>query len=184
MAASLLALTILFYVFVYTIWLKRKTPQNIVIGGASGAAPVLIGWTASGTSLEIGAWVLFLLVFTWTPAHFWALAIYRREEYAKVNVPMLPITHSVDFTRVQILLYTIVLTIATILPYVTYMCGTFYLVSALLLDSVFLYYVVRMMVDHRDELAKQTFRYSIIYLTLLFVALFIDHYAPILVPAA
>jgi protoheme IX farnesyltransferase len=184
LTAALTFASLIGYAVIYTMYLKHATPQNIVIGGAAGAAPPVLGWTAVTGSVDPHSLLLFLIIFVWTPPHFWALAIYRREEYAKVNVPMLPITHSVDFTRVQILLYTIVLTIATILPYVTYMCGTFYLVSALLLDSVFLYYVVRMMVDHRDELAKQTFRYSIIYLTLLFVALFIDHYAPILVPAA
>ena len=184
LTAALTFASLIGYAVIYTMYLKHATPQNIVIGGAAGAAPPVLGWTAVTGSVDPHSLLLFLIIFVWTPPHFWALAIYRREEYAKVNVPMLPITHSVDFTRVQILLYTIVLTIATILPYVTYMCGTFYLVSALLLDAVFLYYVLRMMVDHRDELAKQTFRYSIIYLTLLFVALFIDHYAPILVPAA
>lgn len=184
LTAALTFASLIGYAGIYTMYLKHATPQNIVIGGAAGAAPPVLGWTAVTGSVDPHSLLLFLIIFAWTPPHFWALAIYRREEYAKVNVPMLPITHGVDFTRVQILLYTIVLTIATILPYVTYMCGTFYLVSALLLDAVFLYYVLRMMVDHRDELAKQTFRYSIIYLTLLFVALFIDHYAPMLVPAA
>ncbi|MFP6780456.1 MAG: heme o synthase [Gammaproteobacteria bacterium] len=184
LTAALTFASLIGYAVIYTMYLKHATPQNIVIGGAAGAAPPVLGWTAVTGSVDPHSLLLFLIIFAWTPPHFWALAIYRREEYAKVNVPMLPITHGVDFTRVQILLYTIVLTIATILPYVTYMCGTFYVVSALLLDAVFLYYVLRMMVDHRDELAKQTFRYSIIYLTLLFVALFIDHYAPMLVPAA
>ncbi|MDA0821283.1 MAG: heme o synthase [Proteobacteria bacterium] len=166
------------YAVIYTMFLKHATPQNIVIGGAAGAAPPVLGWTAVTGSVDPHSLLLFLIIFAWTPPHFWALAIYRREEYAKARVPMLPITHGVDFTRVQILLYTIVLTIATVLPYVTYMCGTFYLISALILDAIFLYYVIRMMFDHRDELAKKTFTYSIIYLTLLFIVLFIDHYLP------
>ncbi|MFT4564664.1 MAG: protoheme IX farnesyltransferase [Gammaproteobacteria bacterium] len=166
------------YAVIYTMFLKHATPQNIVIGGAAGAAPPVLGWTAVTGSVDPHSLLLFLIIFAWTPPHFWALAIYRREEYAKANVPMLPITHGVEFTRMQILLYTIVLTIATVLPYVTYMCGTFYLISALILDAIFLYYVIRMMVDHRDELAKKTFNYSIVYLTLLFIVLFIDHYLP------
>jgi len=168
------------YAVIYTMYLKHATPQNIVIGGAAGAAPPVLGWTAVTGSVDPNALLLFLIIFAWTPPHFWALAIYRREEYAKASVPMLPITHGVDYTRVQILLYTIVLTIVTILPFVTYMCGPFYLVSALLLDAVFLYYAIRMMVDHRDELAKQTFAYSIVYLMLLFMVLFIDHYLPLI----
>ena len=168
------------YAVIYTMYLKHATPQNIVIGGAAGAAPPVLGWTAVTGSVDPNALLLFLIIFAWTPPHFWALAIYRREEYAKASVPMLPITHGVDYTRVQILLYTIVLTIVTILPFVTYMCGPFYLVSALLLDAVFLYYAIRMMVDHRDELAKQAFAYSIVYLMLLFMVLFIDHYLPLI----
>lgn len=166
------------YAVVYTMYLKHATPQNIVIGGAAGAAPPVLGWTAVTGTVDPHALLLFLIIFAWTPPHFWALAIYRREEYAKADIPMLPITHGVDYTRVQILLYTIVLTIATILPFVTYMCGAFYLACALLLDAGFLYYAVRMMFDHRDELAKRAFGYSIIYLALLFVAFFIDHYLP------
>ena len=168
------------YAGIYTMYLKHATPQNIVIGGAAGAAPPVLGWTAVTGSVDPHALLLFLIIFAWTPPHFWALAIYRREEYAKASVPMLPITHGVDYTRVQILLYTIVLTIVTILPFVTYMCGPFYLVGALLLDAGFLYYAIRMMVDHRDELAKQAFAYSIVYLMLLFMVLFIDHYLPLI----
>lgn len=168
------------YAVIYTLYLKHATPQNIVIGGAAGAAPPVLGWTAVTGSVDPHALLLFLIIFAWTPPHFWALAIYRREEYAKAAVPMLPITHGVDYTRVQILLYTIVLTIATILPYVTYMCGPVYLVAALILDAGFLYYAIRMLFDHRDALAKKTFTYSIIYLTLLFIVLFIDHYLPAL----
>lgn len=183
LTAGLTFASLIGYAVVYTMYLKHATPQNIVIGGAAGAAPPVLGWTAITGSVDPHALLLFLIIFAWTPPHFWALAIYRREEYAKAAVPMLPITHGVDFTRVQILLYTIVLTIATILPYATYMCGPIYLIAALLLDAGFLYYAIRMMRDHRDELAKETFRYSIIYLTLLFVALFIDHYLPLLARA-
>jgi protoheme IX farnesyltransferase len=168
------------YAVIYTMYLKHATPQNIVIGGAAGAAPPVLGWTAITGSVDPHALLLFLIIFAWTPPHFWALAIYRREEYANASVPMLPITHGVDYTRVQILLYTIVLTIVTILPFVTYMCGPFYLVGALLLDAGFLYYAIRMMVDHRDELAKQAFAYSIVYLMLLFMVLFVDHYLPLI----
>ena len=194
-AAFWAAFSVLFYVIIYTIWLKRRTSQNIVIGGIAGSTPPLIGWAAAnesltmshafdfGAVLNLGAalpWLMFMLIFLWTPPHFWALAIYRREEYAKASVPMLPITHGVDYTRVQILLYTIILTIVTILPFATYMCGPVYLIAALLLDAGFLYYAIRMMVDHRDELAKQAFTYSIVYLMLLFMVLFIDHYLPLI----
>ena len=168
------------YAVIYTMYLKHATPQNIVIGGAAGAAPPVLGWTAVTGSVDPHALLLFLIIFAWTPPHFWALAIYRREEYAKAAVPMLPITHGVDYTRVQILLYTIVLTIVTILPFATYMCGPVYLFAALLLDAGFLYYAIRMLTDHRDELAKQTFSYSILYLMLLFMVLFIDHYLPLI----
>lgn len=167
------------YAVIYTMYLKYATPQNIVIGGAAGAAPPVLGWTAVTGSVDPHALLLFLIIFAWTPPHFWALAIYRRNEYASADIPMLPITHGVDYTRVQILLYTIVLTIVTILPYVTYMCGPIYLAFAVVLDIGFLYYAIRMMVDHRDELAFSTFKYSIWYLTGLFIGLFIDHYLPL-----
>lgn len=166
------------YAVVYTMYLKHATPQNIVIGGAAGAAPPVLGWTAVTGSVDPNSLLLFLIIFAWTPPHFWALAIYRREEYAKASVPMLPITHGVDYTRVQILLYTIVLTVVTILPFATYMCGPVYLTAALLLDVGFLYYAIRMMIDHRDDLAKRAFSYSIVYLMLLFLALILDHYFP------
>jgi protoheme IX farnesyltransferase len=180
LTAVLTVASLIGYAVIYTMYLKHATPQNIVIGGAAGAAPPVLGWTAVTGTLDPHALLLFLIIFAWTPPHFWALAIYRREEYAKAKVPMLPITHGVDYTRVQILLYTIILTIATILPYATYMCGELYLVGALLLDAVFLYYAIRMMFDHRDELAKRTFSYSIVYLTLLFGVFFIDHYLPLI----
>lgn len=166
------------YAVIYTMYLKYATPQNIVIGGAAGAAPPVLGWTAVTGSVDPHALLLFLIIFAWTPPHFWALAIYRREEYAKASIPMLPVTHGVDFTRQQILLYTLILVVATLLPYATYMSGGIYLAGALVLDAVFLYYAVRMQFDHDDELAMRTFRYSIVYLSLLFVVFFIDHYQP------
>ena len=167
------------YAVIYTMYLKYATPQNIVIGGAAGAAPPVLGWAAVTGTIDPHALLLFLIIFAWTPPHFWALAIYRRNEYAKADIPMLPITHGVDYTRMQILLYTVVLTVVTILPYLTYMCGPVYLVAAILLDAGFLYYAIRMMVDHSDALAFKTFKYSIWYLTALFVALFVDHYLPL-----
>ena len=172
-------LALIGYALVYTLYLKRATPQNIVIGGAAGAAPPVLGWTAVTGHVDAYALLLFLIIFAWTPPHFWALAIYRRKDYAKADIPMLPITHGVDFTRVQILLYTIILTVVTILPYVTYMCGLTYLVGALALNGVFLYFAVRMQWDHDDRLAMRTFAYSIVYLMALFLFLFLDHYAPI-----
>ena len=165
------------YAVIYTMYLKHATPQNIVIGGAAGAAPPVLGWTAVTGTVDPHALLLFLIIFAWTPPHFWALAIYRRDDYAKAAIPMLPITHGLEFTRQQILLYTIILVVATILPYVTYMSGSVYLFGALFLDSIFLYYAVRMQFDHDDELAMRMFRYSIIYLALLFVFFFLDHYA-------
>lgn len=164
------------YAVIYTMYLKYATPQNIVIGGAAGAAPPVLGWVAVTGNVHPHALLLFLIIFAWTPPHFWALAIHRREDYAKASIPMLPITHGVDFTRRQILLYTVILVITTILPYATYMCGEIYLAGALLLDAGFLYYVIRMQFDHDDELALATFRYSIIYLSLLFAVFFLDHY--------
>ena len=165
------------YAVVYTMYLKHATPQNIVIGGAAGAAPPVLGWTAVTGHVHPDALLLFLIIFAWTPPHFWALAIYRRDEYARAAVPMLPITHGVDFTRVQILLYTVILTVATILPYVTYMSGPIYLAGALVLDAGFLYYAIRMQYDSDDHLAMRAFRYSIVYLTGLFIFFFLDHYS-------
>ncbi|NNM01227.1 MAG: protoheme IX farnesyltransferase [Gammaproteobacteria bacterium] len=164
------------YAVIYTVYLKRATPQNIVIGGAAGAAPPVLGWTAMTGQVDPHSLLLFLIIFAWTPPHFWALAIYRRRDYASADVPMLPITHGVDFTRVQILLYTIIMIVATLLPYVTFMSGLIYLAGTLALDAVFLYYAIRMMVDENDRLALTTFRYSIVYLMLLFLLLFIDRY--------
>jgi protoheme IX farnesyltransferase len=165
------------YAVVYTVWLKRATPQNIVIGGAAGAAPPILGWTAVTNEVTSGALLLFLIVFVWTPPHFWALAIARLEEYRKVEIPMLPVTHGVPYTRLNILLYSILLLLVTIMPYLIGMSGLIYLLVALGLGVYFLYYAIRMYRDHEDEeLPMQMFRYSISYLGYLFLALLIDHY--------
>ena len=168
------------YAVVYTMYLKYATPQNIVIGGAAGAAPPVLGWTAVTGSVDPHALLLFLIIFAWTPPHFWALAIYRREDYANADIPMLPITHGVEYTRGQILLYTLILVIATLLPFATYMSGVVYLVGALVLDAGFLYYAVRMQFDSDDMLALRAFKYSIVYLAGLFFFFFLDHYWAVL----
>ncbi|MCG8378544.1 MAG: heme o synthase, partial [Proteobacteria bacterium] len=180
LTAGLTAISLIGYGFIYSMFLKRATPQNIVIGGAAGAAPPVLGWTAVTGTLDPNSLLLFLIIFAWTPPHFWALAIYRRDDYASVDIPMLPVTHGVEFTRLHILLYTIVLCIVTLLPYLTYMSGVFYLICTLLLNAGFLYYAIRMQKDHSDRLAMQTFSYSIIYLMALFAVLLIDHYIPLL----
>lgn len=166
------------YAIVYTLYLKRATPQNIVIGGAAGAAPPILGWAAVTNTIDLHALILFLIIFTWTPPHFWALAIARRDDYAKVGIPMLPVTHGVPFTRLQIVLYTILLGVVTLLPVLTYMSGLIYLVSALALNARFLYYVLALNRDRggRPQLPMRTFRFSITYLMLLFAALIVDHY--------
>jgi protoheme IX farnesyltransferase len=165
------------YALVYTVYLKRATPQNIVIGGAAGAAPPVLGWTAVTNEIHAGALLLFLIIFVWTPPHFWALAIARKEDYAKVGVPMLPVTHGEPFTRLSILLYTILLVVVTIIPYLISMSGLIYLVTALGLGAGFLYYAIAMMRKPDDlELPMKTFRYSITYLCILFAALLVDHY--------
>jgi len=180
LTAGLTALSLIGYAFIYTMYLKRATPQNIVIGGAAGAAPPVLGWTAVTGTLDPNSLLLFLIIFAWTPPHFWALAIYRREEYAKVDIPMLPVTHGVEFTRLQILLYTIILFIVSLLPYLVGMSGLFYLVGAVLLGGGFLYYAIRMQYDHRDRLAMQTFSFSLIYLMFMFAFLLVDHYIPLI----
>lgn len=168
------------YAVIYTMYLKRATPQNIVIGGAAGAAPPVLGWAAITNSVELDALLLFLIVFIWTPPHFWALAIHRHEEYAKVDVPMLPVTHGLPFTRLQILLYTVILFIVTLMPYLLGMSSLIYLVGAILLGIGFLYYAVQM-IRHPDnmELPMKTFGFSINYLMILFVVLLVDHYFPL-----
>jgi protoheme IX farnesyltransferase len=164
------------YAVIYTMYLKRATPQNIVIGGAAGAAPPVLGWTAVTGQLDPHALLLFLIIFTWTPPHFWALAIHRRAEYADVDIPMLPVTHGVPFTRLQVLLYTILLLVVSVLPFVTHMSGLLYLVGALLLGAGFLRYALRLM--RTDTIAMKTFGYSIVYLMGIFALLLVDHYVP------
>jgi len=177
LTAVLTFISLIGYAVVYTAWLKRATPQNIVIGGAAGAAPPILGWTAVTNEVTSGALLLFLIVFVWTPPHFWALAIARLEEYRKVEIPMLPVTHGVPYTRLNILLYSILLLLVTIMPYLIGMSGLIYLVVALGLGGYFLYYAIRMYRDHEDEeLPMQMFKYSISYLGYLFAALLIDHY--------
>ncbi len=176
LTAILTFLSLFGYAIIYTLYLKRATPQNIVIGGLFGATPPLLGWCAMTGEVHPHALLLALIIYVWTPPHFWALAIARREEYAKVNIPMLPVTHGPAFTRLQIFLYTILLLIVTLLPYLTQMSGLLYLVSAVLLDIIFIYYAVQMMRKKDNKTAMKTFIYSIVYITLLFAALLIDHY--------
>jgi len=167
------------YAVVYTVVLKPMTPQNIVIGGASGAMPPVLGWAAVTGDVTFQPLLLFLIIFAWTPPHFWALALYRRKEYALAGVPMLPVTHGEEFTRLQMLLYTLLLTAASLLPFATAMTGFFYLGAALVLDAVFLAYAVAIWKRYSDALAKRTFGYSIFYLAALFAALMVDHYLPL-----
>lgn len=166
------------YAVIYTMYLKRATPQNIVIGGAAGAAPPILGWTSvAGTQNIEYALLLFLIIFVWTPPHFWALAIFRVKEYQKVNIPMLPVTHGLAYTKIQILLYTILLILVTLLPYLSGMSGLIYLASALILGIIFLGYAVKIYNNiNDDKIAWKMFLYSINYLMLLFLALLIDHY--------
>jgi protoheme IX farnesyltransferase len=177
LTALLTFLSLIGYAVVYTVFLKRATPQNIVIGGAAGAAPPILGWTAVTGEIHSSALLLFLIIFVWTPPHFWALAIARREEYEKVGIPMLPVTHGEQFTRLNILLYTILLVVITVIPYLIRMSGLIYLATALVLDAVFLTYALRMWRSSDDaSLPMRTFRYSITYLGALFAALLVDHY--------
>jgi protoheme IX farnesyltransferase len=177
LTALLTFISLIGYAVVYTVWLKRATPQNIVIGGAAGAAPPILGWTAVTNEIEAGALLMFLIVFVWTPPHFWALAIARKDEYAKVDIPMLPVTHGEAYTRLNILLYTILLVLVTLLPYLISMSGVIYLLTAIVLDVFFLYYAIRMYLVPDDlELPMKMFRFSISYLGFLFAALLIDHY--------
>lgn len=176
LTAVLTFLSLIGYAIVYTAWLKRATPQNIVIGGAAGAAPPLLGWTAVTGSLDPQALLLFLIIFTWTPPHFWALAIYRKDEYALVDIPMLPVTHGATFTRLQILLYTILLVIVTTLPYLTGMSGLVYLAGVSVLNAGFMWYALRMMTSKDILLPMHTFAFSITYLMFLFIFLLVDHY--------
>ncbi len=176
LTAALTFCSLIGYAMVYTMWLKRATPQNIVIGGAAGAAPPVLGWAAVTNSIDPHALLLFLIIFTWTPPHFWALAIARRDEYAKVGIPMLPVTHGIPYTRFQILLYTILLSLSTLLPYLTGMSGLIYLAAALALNGRFLYFVLALNRGLKVDLPIRTFRFSISYLMWLFAALILDHY--------
>jgi protoheme IX farnesyltransferase len=178
LTAVLTFLSLIGYAVFYTMYLKHATPQNIVIGGAAGAAPPVLGWTSVAGSQGIEyALLLFLIVFIWTPPHFWALAIHRRDEYKKAQVPMLPVTHGLEFTRVQILLYTVLLFLVTLLPYLTGMSGVIYLISAATLGALFLGYSVKIFLEpDNPRIAFKTFKYSVNYLMVLFVALLIDHY--------
>lgn len=176
LTAILTFFSLIGYAVIYTVYLKHATPQNIVIGGAAGAAPPVLGWVAVTGEVHAYALLLFLIIFVWTPPHFWALAIFRREDYARAMVPMLPVTHGVQYTRWQILFYTVLLVLVTLLPWFSAMSGVFYLGGVLVLDSVFLYYAVRLMNPPNEAYAMKVFGYSIWYLMVLFAFLLIDHW--------
>lgn len=171
------------YSVIYTLYLKRATPQNIVIGGAAGAAPPVLGWTAVTGSVDPHALLLFLIIFVWTPPHFWTLALYRKQEYARVGFPMLPVTHGNRFTQLHILLYTIILAAVTILPFATRMSGVLYLVGALILNTGFIYFTFKLYRKYSDALARRVFLYSVQYLSILFTLLLVDHYRIIIIEA-
>lgn len=171
------------YAVIYTIILKPATPQNIVIGGASGAMPPILGWAAVANVVSPESMLLFLIIFAWTPPHFWALALYRKNEYAKAGLPMLPVTHGVEFTQLHLLLYTFMMVACTLLPVAIGMAGMIYLVAVLALNSYFVYLAIKLYRHYSDALAKKTFAYSILYLSLLFAALLVDHYAPLVMTA-
>ena len=176
LTAYLTIASLIGYAIIYTVFLKRATPQNIVIGGLAGAAPPLLGWSSITGSIDPNALLLVLIIFAWTPPHFWALAIHRKDEYAKENIPMLPVTHGISFTKLQIILYTIIMLLVSLFPYFVMMSGAFYLVSALVLGSIFLWYAFRLYGDDSNSLAMPTFQYSIYYIFLIFLALLIDHF--------
>ena len=178
LTAVLTFLSLIGYAVIYTVWLKRATSQNIVIGGAAGAAPPVLGWAAVTNGIDPNALLLFLIIFVWTPPHFWALAIARRDEYARAGIPMLPVTHGVAHTRLQILLYTVLLTVVTLMPFLTRMSGLIYLAAALVLNAGFLYYALALKISAREELPMRVFRFSVTYLMWLFAALLVDHYLP------
>jgi protoheme IX farnesyltransferase len=178
LTATLTFLSLIGYAVIYTVWLKRATSQNIVIGGAAGAAPPVLGWAAVTNTIDPNALLLFLIIFVWTPPHFWALAIARREEYAAAGIPMLPVTHGLAYTRLQVLLYTVLLTLVTLMPYLTRMSGLIYLAAALVLNAGFLYYALALKITARAELPMRVFRFSVTYLMWLFAALLVDHYLP------
>jgi len=168
------------YAIIYTVILKPATPQNIVIGGASGAMPPVLGWAAVTGEVTTEAMLLFLIIFAWTPPHFWALALYRTDDYARAGVPMLPVTHGKPYTGLQVLLYTLILFAVSLLPYVIRMSGVVYLAAAIVLGAIFVRYALRIYFSYTDAVARQTFRYSIVYLAALFAALLVDHYLPLL----
>ena len=176
LTAVLTVASLIGYAFIYTMFLKRATPQNIVIGGLAGAAPPLLGWTAVTGEIHGHALLLVLIIFAWTPPHFWALAIHRKEEYAAVGVPMLPVTHGVKFTALHIFLYTILMVLITLLPFATGLSGWFYLAAALVLGVVFLYWSVEILRGRNAKAPMETFKYSITYLLLLFIAMLVDHW--------
>ena len=178
LTAVLTFISLIGYAVVYTAWLKRATSQNIVIGGAAGAAPPVLGWTAVTGHVDSDALLLFLIIFAWTPPHFWALAIARRDEYARAGIPMLPVTHGVAHTRLHVLLYTVLLVLVTLLPFVTRMSGLIYLGAALILDVLFLYHALRLKISQRQDLPMRVFRFSVNYLMWMFAALLVDHYLP------
>jgi len=178
LTAALTFASLIVYAVVYTVWLKRATPQNIVIGGAAGAAPPVLGWAAVTGHVSAQSLLLFLIIFTWTPPHFWALAIARRHDYARADIPMLPVTHGVEFTRLHVLLYTVMLCVVTLLPYLIGMSGLIYLAAALVLNARFLWQAIQLKIGRRDELPMRMFRFSIVYLMWLFLALLADHYLP------
>lgn len=178
LTAGLTFLSLIGYAVIYTVWLKHATSQNIVIGGAAGAAPPVLGWIAVTHHVDPNALLLFLIIFVWTPPHFWALAIARKDEYASAGIPMLPVTHGVEYTRLQVLLYTILLVLVTLMPFLTGMSGIIYLAAALVLNARFLYYALALKLTARQELPMRVFRYSVTYLMFLFAALLVDHYLP------
>jgi protoheme IX farnesyltransferase len=176
LTAALTFFSLIGYAVIYTVYLKHWTPQNIVIGGAAGAMPPVLGWAASTGAVSPDALLLFLIIFCWTPPHFWALALYRRDDYRSAGIPMLPVTHGEVFTRLQVLLYTVLLAAVTIMPFATHMSGGVYLAGALVLNARFLLLAWRLYRDYSDALARRTFRWSIQYLALLFALLLVDHY--------
>ena len=178
LTAMLTFLSLIGYAVVYTVYLKRATPQNIVIGGAAGASPPVLGWTAVTNDVTGYALLLFLIIFTWTPPHFWALAVARRDDYAKAGVPMLPVTHGLEVTKSFVLYYTILLLLVSLLPYLTGAAGVLYFFGALLLGAGFLYYAIRLKYGRAENIAMKTFAYSISYLIALFTFLLADHYIP------
>ncbi|MBV8742723.1 MAG: protoheme IX farnesyltransferase [Sinobacteraceae bacterium] len=178
LTAVLTFLSLIGYAVIYTVWLKRATSQNIVIGGAAGAAPPVLGWTAVTNSIDPNALLLFLIIFVWTPPHFWALAIARREDYARAGIPMLPVTHGVEYARLHVLLYTVLLVLVTFMPYLTRMSGLLYLAAAIVLNGGFLYYALALKITARQELPMRVFKFSVRYLMWLFAALLLDHYLP------